>query len=198
MGSIRVMNSNDVNAVVKVHLSSFQGFFLTFLGRRFLSELYTGIVADATGIAFVYREEARILGFVTGISQPAGFYDRLLHRLWWRFALASLMPILKNPSIIPRLLRAFRKPQDVSNQPDTGTLMSVAVSPEVQSRGLGQALVKAFLEEATNRGLMHVDLTTDKNNNDSVNQFYERMGFRCSRTFVTSEGREMKEYVIDL
>jgi ribosomal protein S18 acetylase RimI-like enzyme len=76
--------------------------------------------------------------------------------------------------------------------------MSVAVAPEAQGRGLGQALVRAFLEEAADRGLKHVDLTTDKNNNDSVNQFYQRMRFRCSRTFVTSEGREMNEYVIDL
>jgi len=192
------MDINDVNAVVKVHLSSFQGFFLTFLGHQFLSELYAGIVADSTGIAFVYREEARVLGFVAGTSQPAGFYSRLLHRRWWRFASASLIPILKNPLIIPRLLRAIRKPQDDPNQPDTGTLMSVAVSPEAQGRGLGQALVKAFLEEAAERGLKHVDLTTDKNNNDSVNQFYQRMGFRCSRNFVTSEGREMNEYVIGL
>ncbi|TRZ52744.1 GNAT family N-acetyltransferase [bacterium] len=198
VGNIRAMNINDVNAVVKVHLSSFQGFFLTFLGRQFLSELYAGIVADSTGIAFVYREEARVLGFVAGTSHPAGFYSRLLHRRWWRFASASLIPILKNPLIIPRLLRAIRKPQDVSNQPDTGTLMSVAVSPEAQSRGLGQALVKAFLEEAADRGLKHVDLTTDKHNNDSVNQFYQHMRFRCSRTFVTSEGREMNEFVIDL
>jgi len=198
VGNIRAMDINDVNAVVKVHLSSFQGFFLTFLGRQFLSELYAGIVADSTGIAFVYREEARVLGFVAGTSQPAGFYSRLLHRRWWRFASASLIPILKNPLIIPRLLRAIRKPQDVSNQPDTGTLMSVAVAPDAQSRGLGQALVKAFLEEAAERGLKHVDLTTDKNNNDSVNQFYQRMGFRCSRTFVTSEGREMNEYLIGL
>ena len=198
MGNIRAMNVNDVNAVVKVHLSSFQGFFLTFLGRQFLSELYAGIVVDSTGIAFVYREEDRVLGFIAGTSQPAGFYSHLLHRRWWRFALASLIPILKNPLIIPRLLRAFRKPQDVSNQPDTGTLMSIAVTPEAQGRGLGQVLVKAFLEEAADRGLKHVDLTTDKNNNDSVNQFYQRMGFQCSRTFVTSEGREMNEYVIDL
>lgn len=198
MGNVRAMNINDVNAVVKVHLSSFQGFFLTFLGHQFLNELYAGIVADSTGIAFVCREDDHILGFVAGTSQPAGFYSRLLHRSWWRFALASLIPILKNPLIIPRLLRAFRKPQDVSNQPDTGTLMSIAVAPEMQGRGLGQALVKAFLEEAADRGLKYVDLTTDKNNNDFVNQFYQRMGFRCSRTFVTPEGREMNEYVIDI
>ena len=193
---IRPMQMRDKNEVVSVHLASFQGFFLTFLGRQFLSELYAAIVDDATGVAFVCSEGARVLGFVAGTSQPAGFYSRLLQRRWWRFGMASLVPILKNPLIIPRLLRAFRKPQDVADRPDIGTLMSIAVSPDSQGRGIGQSLVKAFLEEAAKRGLKYVNLTTDKNNNDSVNQFYQRLGFRCARTFVTSEGREMNEYVI--
>jgi GNAT superfamily N-acetyltransferase len=59
-------------------------------------------------------------------------------------------------------------------------------------------LVNAFLEEAAKRGLRQVDLTTDKLNNDSVNAFYLRLGFVCSRCFVTAEGREMNEYSIDL
>jgi ribosomal protein S18 acetylase RimI-like enzyme len=187
----------DVPEVVNTHLKSFTGFFLSFLGYQFLRELYVGILKDSAGIAYVYEDQGHILGFVAGTSQPAGFYSRLLKRRWWRFGLASLVPILKNPLIVPRLLQAFRKPQDVSDQPDAGTLMSIAVSPDSQGRGLGQALVKAFLKEAADRGLKYVDLTTDKNNNDSVNQFYRRMGFRCSRTFITSEGREMNEYVID-
>jgi len=196
--SIRLATVADVDAVVDVHSASFSGFFLTFLGRQFLSELYAGVITDSTGIAFVYIKENRISGFVAGTSQPAGFYSRLLRHRWWRFALASLVSILKNPIIIPRLLRAFQKSQDVSVQMSTGTLMSIAVAPEAQGCGLGQALVKVFLEEAARRGLKHVDLTTDKNNNDSVNQFYQRLGFQCSQTFITPEGREMNEYLINL
>jgi ribosomal protein S18 acetylase RimI-like enzyme len=192
------MTMADVPEVVNTHLKSFTGFFLSFLGYQFLRELYVGVLKDSAGIAYVYEDQGRILGFVAGTSQPAGFYSRLLLRRWWRFGLASFVPILKNPLIVPRLLQAFRKPQDVSDQPDVGTLMSIAVSPDAQGRGLGQALVRAFLEAAASRGVKYVDLTTDKNDNDSVNQFYRRMGFRCSRTFITPEGREMNEYVIEV
>jgi len=198
MSSIRPMQLVDVKDVVEIHLKSFRGFFLTFLGPRFLSEFYMGILDDPTGLAYVNMEAECVTGFVAGASEPLGFYGRLLRRRWWRFAFSALIPALKNPLIIPRLLRAIRKPQDVFNQPETGTLMSVAVAPESQGQGKGQLLVKTFLKEAANRGLKHVDLTTDKNNNDSVNQFYQRMGFRCSRTFITPEGREMNEYVMDL
>jgi ribosomal protein S18 acetylase RimI-like enzyme len=175
-----------------------RAFFLTFLGPRFLSELYLGILDDPTGFAYVNIDAGRVTGFVAGTSEPPDLYSRLLHRRWWRFALSALIPALKNPLIIPRLLRAVRKPRDVLNQPETGTLMSVAVAPEAQGQGMGQVLVKAFLEEAARRGLKHIDLTTDKNNNLSVNQFYRHMGFRVFRTFITPEGREMNEYVMDL
>jgi len=46
--------------------------------------------------------------------------------------------------------------------------------------------------------LRYVDLTTDYMNNDSVNQFYTKLGFRCTRTIATPEGRKMNEYVLDL
>jgi ribosomal protein S18 acetylase RimI-like enzyme len=63
---------------------------------------------------------------------------------------------------------------------------------------VGQALVGAFLEEAKQHGLKHVNLTTDRDNNDLVNHFYQEFGFRCYRSFITPEGRAMIEYVIDV
>lgn len=76
--------------------------------------------------------------------------------------------------------------------------MSIAVLPECQGSGIGQLLVRAFLDEAKRRGLRQVDLTTDRDNNESANRFYQRMGFVCERSFVTPENRAMNEYVIDL
>jgi ribosomal protein S18 acetylase RimI-like enzyme len=198
MNNIRPMRSRDVKDIVEIHLKSFPGFFLTFLGPRFLHEFYTGVLNDPAGFAFVYTDNGRVIGFVAGASAPSNFYSRLLQQRWWRFAFTSFMPALRNPLIIPRLFRAFRKPQDVSKRADTGTLMSVAVAPDAQGHGVGRTLVDAFLKEAIHRKLKYVDLTTDRDNNNSVNQFYVSRGFRCSRVFVTSEGRVMNEYIIDL
>lgn len=195
---IRRMGSSDVPSVVQVHLESFYGFFLTFLGPSFLRELYAATLADPSGIGFVAEKEQGIYGFVAGTSQPAGFYQHLLRQRWWRFGVAAIPAILKNPLIVPRLLRAFRKPQESASQPDTGTLMSIAITPEAQGQGVGQALVETFLEEARRRGLKHVNLTTDRDNNDPGNHFYRKLGFRCSMSFITPEGRSMNEYMIDV
>ncbi|MEN6300234.1 MAG: GNAT family N-acetyltransferase [Anaerolineaceae bacterium] len=194
---IRSMKSADIDQVVDVHLNSFEGFFLSFLGRDFLTQLYSSIIQDADGIAFV-SEEQRVIGFVAGTAQPSNFYRRLIIHRWWRFGLASIKPVIKNPSIISRLFRALKMPQSASNEANRGSLLSIAVLPEYQGKGIGELLVKAFLDESARRGLKKVDLTTDAIDNDGVNHFYKKLGFVIERSFETPEGRSMNEYLINI
>ena len=109
--TIRSARESDAASMVDVHMKSFPGFFLTFLGDAFLRELYAATISDQAGIAFVAEENSRVVGFVTGTDEPAGFYRRLLRQRWWRFGRASVWPFIRRPSIAPRLLRAFKKPQ---------------------------------------------------------------------------------------
>jgi ribosomal protein S18 acetylase RimI-like enzyme len=195
---IRYVRVTDVPGIVKIHLESFPGFFLTFLGSTFLRELYIAILCDPTGIGFIAEDEKAIQGFVTGTHQPSGFYHRLLHQRWWRFGLASVLPVLRNPKIIPRLLGAFSRREQIDIHENCALLMSIAVDPEFQGQGIGKLLIDAFLNEAKNRGVSQVNLTTDKVDNDAVNAFYKRVGFWLNSSFITPEGREMNEYIIDL
>jgi ribosomal protein S18 acetylase RimI-like enzyme len=196
--SVVPMKIDHIKSVIDVHIQSFRGFFLTFLGRDFLSELYRGIITDSSGIAFVAISENCVVGFVAGTDQPAGFYERLIRRRWWRFGLYAFPVVLKKPSASFRLWRALSMPKIVTKEQSRGTLMSIAIMPGQQSKGIGQLLVKSFLEESIKRGLKKVDLLTDKLNNDSANSFYLRQGFNLLRSFTTPEGREMNEYIIDL
>jgi ribosomal protein S18 acetylase RimI-like enzyme len=194
------MRADDLDAVVDVHMRSFPGFFLTSLGGSFLRELYGAIITDETGIAIVGTGEGgTIVGFVAGTTHPSGFYRRLIARRLWRFAAAAFLPLLRSPRILPRLLRALSLPRKSETSGERAALlMSLAVSPDVQRGGMGRMLNDAFLEEALRRGATRVLLTTDKTGNDTVNSFYQKAGFRVSRTFVTPEGREMYEYEIVL
>ena len=195
---IRKMELKDIPQVVAVHLESFQGFFLSFLGPAFLKQLYTSILGDPSGMAFVFVGDCQVMGFVAGTIQPAGFYRRLIQKHWWRFALASLSPMIRRPSIFPRLLRALKLPgQDLAGD-RCGTLLSLAVLPGFQGRGIGSALVREFLSEAADKQLGQVILTTDRNQNDDVNRFYQGLGFLLNREFITPEGREMNEYKFHL
>ena len=192
---IRPMHTRDVTSVVRVHTSSFANFFLTFLGPSFLKELYSGTIIDPSSIAIVADSDRTVDGFVTGTVAPAGFYRRLIRKRWWRFGLASVIPLIRRPTIAPRLLRAFAMPNQTANKQFCATLMSIAVDPNIQCKGIGRTLVLAFLRESSRRGIKQVDLTTDAVNNDAVNHFYANLGFVCNREFITPEGRQMREWV---
>lgn len=196
--TIRAMYLEDIPVVVSIHLQSFQNFFLSSLGRAFLRELYTAIFNDHSGISFVACVDGQIYGFVAGTDHPSGFYRRLIKQRWWRFGFASILPVLRQPAIIPRLLRAFTMPQRVETGERVATLMSIAVLPDTQGQRLGRQLVSVFLQECSNRKLTQVNLTTDRLNNDNANEFYRRLGFKCLRSFTTPEGRVMNEYEISL
>lgn len=196
---IRRMEGGNVPRVVEIHLASFPGFFLTFLGVRFLSLYYAGICAAPEGIAYVYVDDAGSpAGFVAGTSDPRGFYSRLLRRDWIRFSLASLAAVIRKPSICPRIARGFLHPSRNPAGKDVAGLYSIGVLPSLQGTGAGKKLVVTFLEEARSRGCRRVFLTTDRDGNDTVNAFYRKMGFRVEREYATPEGRWMNEYWINL
>jgi ribosomal protein S18 acetylase RimI-like enzyme len=195
---LKKMTKRDIPAVVQVHQQSFVGFFLTFLGPTFLCELYTAVLIDPSGICFIVERQGNVIGFVIGTEQSVGLYRRLLYQRWWRFAVAAVRPLLSRPAILLRLLRAFSAHAAATQVNKRGTLMSIAVLPDRQYSGVGKMLVKAFLQEAAHRGLYQVDLTTDRDHNEAANRFYQKLGFVCTRSFTTPEGRVMNEYVIDL
>ena len=195
---IRPMKDEDTNEVATVHTRSFQGFFLTFLGRRFLNELYAAIVQDPYGIAYVAEGKNGILGFVAGSASPTDLYRNMLRQRFLRFAWASMYGLIQKPTILPRLLRAFRKPSEGNPVENSGTLMSIGVLPETQGSGIGKKLVHVFLSNARQRGLDYILLTTDADDNFATNEFYRKLGFWIHNTFTTPEGRRMNEYIISL
>ena len=197
--AIRPAAPTDVAAIVSVHLESFPGFFLTFLGPRFLNVLYRTTLQQPDAIGFVaVAKPACVIGFVIGVTLQASLYRRLISQHLIAFAWASLGAVLRSPTILPRLLRAFGRSAEATEQASDCLLMSIAVHPSAQGQYAGADLVHSFLTEARQRGARAVSLTTDRNGNDRVNHFYQSLGFTLDRTFVTAEGRAMNEYIIDL
>lgn len=194
------MKTAHVDQVVRVHLQSFPGFFLTVMGPRFLRLLYGEILKSPDHVAFVALDEASdmIIGFVAGVTKQSNFYGRLARQNWFNFALVSIPVVLRHPTIVPRLLRAFTYSKKTQSAAAQALLMSIAVLPGSMGRGIGQLLANQFLTAMWRQGIMSVSLTTDRVNNERTNRFYHKLGFEIARTYVTPEGRWMNEYVIDL
>jgi ribosomal protein S18 acetylase RimI-like enzyme len=84
-----------------------------------------------------------------------------------------------------------------NHEPESAELMSLAVDPGHEHRGVGRALVAAFAERVATSGERRLWLTTDAADNDRVIHFYESQGFSRSSEFVTAEGRVMVELTRD-
>ncbi len=196
---IHRLEHQHLKQAVEVHLKAFPGFFLSFLGPRFLTEFYRSFIEDDAGIGFVALDTSseNVVGVVVGPLIPAGYFKRLLKRKWWAFCLASMSAVLKKPSVIKRLFRAvFYRGDTPANVEGLALLSSIAVSPDVQAKGLGSSLVRAFMDQVKRRGGRGVFLTTDAEGNDKVNRFYEKIGFSLESSYATPEGRKMNRYVL--
>lgn len=188
-----------VEAVVDIHLAAFPGFFLSFLGRGFLRELYKAFATDKTGVSLVAEEPAtgEVLGFAAGTLDPGRFFRSLLQRRWWAFGFSSLPAMVRNPRSTLRIFRAVSYRGDMPEGRTRALLSSIGVIPGQQERGLGNDLLKRWVETARGKGAAGCYLTTDAENNDAVNRFYARNGWQVESEFVTPEGRKMYRYTLD-
>ena len=201
ISSSRKATTKDLPSIVSLHVSVFRGFFLTLLGRRFLSELYRGFIAEQDGICRVIEAElqpgqAAVVGFVAGTVRPEIFFRRLLFRRGMFFACAAVPGLLKHPMLVfPRLVNAIRyrgaRPPSIEH---AALLSSIGVDPKVARLGFGRMLVDIFCEDAVALGARAVYLTTAQQGNDSVNTFYDRAGFRLLAAKRSKNGRVMNTY----
>jgi ribosomal-protein-alanine N-acetyltransferase len=60
--------------------------------------------------------------------------------------------------------------------PHEAYIQTIAVAPAMQGRGIGTALLTTLIDEATRRGVGHLDLEVRADNN-SAQRLYERHGF---------------------
>jgi ribosomal protein S18 acetylase RimI-like enzyme len=191
------MRLDELPQVVNLHMESFPGFFLSFLGPDFLSLFYRSVHEDPEGVLLVACTGTTIVGVSAAVENQAAFYRRMLRRKW-AFGRAALAAVIEQPAITLRLVRALNKPVEVQASVADACILSLAVLPEYRDQGFGEQLVDAVCRELTKRDAEAVCLTTDRVKNDAVNRFYQRIGFRLARTFVTPEGRALNEYLLPL
>lgn len=192
---IRILRDTEyVNQIVDIHIRTFTGFFLTFLGRGFLRQLYKGFITHNESDIIGAFEGDKLIGFAAYSKNISGFYKYLIKRSLFPFAWYSFLAFFKKPGIMFRLLRAFTYSKESKREELYIELSSIGVLPEAKGKGVGSALISELKKEFKACEYQYIKLETDKLNNDSVNAFYLKNGFVLDHSYVTPEGREMNEY----
>lgn len=183
-----------VEEIVEIHMQSFPGFFLTFLGRGFLCQLYRGFLEYPEGGILTAVDDGRIVGFLAYTSELSGFYKFLLKKHLIPFAWYGMLGCLKKPRIFFRLLRAFFRPREARRREPYMELSSIGVLPSYQRTGAGGSLISALKKKASAAECSYIKLETDAEHNHGVNCFYQKHGFVLDHAYETWEGRRMNEY----
>ena len=191
-------NKSRVNEVVKVHMQSFKGFFLTFLGKGFLKQLYKGFVEHENSGILVAVENDKIIGFLAYSGDLSSFYKHLLKRHFLPLAWHAGIAFIRKPKIFFRLMRAFGYSEDAKRDEKYVELSSIGVLPEMEGKGVGSQLIKGLKRKAYGGKYQYIKLETDAENNEAANSFYQKNGFVLDHEYVTHEGRKMNEYRVYL
>lgn len=187
-------NTNRVDEIVNIHMRSFVGFFLSFLGKGFLKQLYKGFIVHSGSGIIVVLEEKKIVGFLAYSEDISGFYKFLIKRYLIPLAWYSVIAFFKKPSILRRILRAFTYSHGARREEKYIELSSIGVLPDKEGQGIGSKLLDALKSKETGKGYNYIKLETDSVNNEVANNFYQKNGFTLDHEYVTHEGRKMNEY----
>lgn len=189
--------AGDIDAVVRIHIKAFSGFFLTKMGYGFLCELYKGFLSHPAGVFIVGEaDDGRLIGFAAGTLSPEHFFYDLRKKRAKHFLIHAIPALLKNPSLVfTKLYSAVFYRGDKPSDLEGGALLSsIGVLPDVVGKAIGSELLSRFESEVFSTGAPFVYLTTDEVGNERVNAFYARNGYAVESRFMQGGKRPMLRY----
>lgn len=192
--SISNIEKDIIDDIVSIHLDTFQGFFLTFLGRGFLKLMYRSYVEHNNSGILVAFEDRTPVGFLAYSGDLSGLYKYMIRHRLIPFAWYSLGAFFRKPTVFMRLVRALLKPGETKRDEKYIELASIGVAPTAKSKGVGSMLIDTLKSYVDFNEYAYITLETDAINNDVANHFYLKNGFVLEREFTTNEGRKMFEY----
>lgn len=183
-----------IDDIVTIHLNTFTGFFLTFMGRGFLNQMYQSYCDYEEAGLLVAEEDGKAIGFLAYSSNFSGLYKFMIKTRLIQFGWYSIGAFFRRPSAFMHIISAFLKPGEAKRVEKYVELSSIGVDPNIKSKGVGSLLIDSLKHIVDFTKFAYINLETDAVNNEGAIHFYEKNGFVRERVFETDEGRKMYEY----
>ncbi len=170
---VRTGGPDDAGAAARLHATRIADGFLSFLGPAFLTRLYRRIAATPDSFLLVAEADGSVLGFVAGSADVGALYRTFLVHDGLAAGVAAA----------PRLVRGWRRVLETLRHGGGGAgtgrgteLLAIAVDPAHAGRGVGGALVAAFLDRVAASGATAAYVVVGADNASAVG-LYARAGF---------------------
>lgn len=198
--NIRLASLNDVGDIVTIHQAAFDNFFLTSLGKHFLTCYYSAFIKSDKGVVYCAEKDGGIVGFSACSYISKGFNASLIKKNLFRFGLEAVRLVFARPKAVVRLARNLNKESSDATINDNGQyaeLYSIAVGPTCQGGGVGRLLLTTT-EDNVKEHNNKISLTTDYYDNDKTMAFYHALGYQDYYEFFTYPDRRMWRLIKEL
>ena len=177
------MTRRQAPAVAALHRDSIRTGLTAWLGQRFCQVLYWGMANTPHSFVLVCEDEKqKVLGFICCATNTSKMYKAVLARKFLLLAIVTAGKFITRPLVLKSIWTSLRRPKTfVSGDfaqwdlPEA-EVVSIAVLPETQGRGVGTQLVEAACREFRQRGLRRVRVWTSEDNLQAT-AFYQKQGF---------------------
>jgi len=189
---IRKPEKEEVYAISDIHLKAFEGFFLSELGKEFLSTYYNSVRVNDRGVLLGCFDDKKLLGFCAATTLSEGFNTYLVKSNFFSFSKIGFFLLFTRPKALLRLLKNFTKSDpSVSDDGHYAELLSIGVSPTAQGKGVGKKLLMALEKYLNDKNVSKLSLTTDFYDNEKTQNFYKGLGYKIMYDFVAYPDRRM-------
>ena len=96
-----------IKQIVAIHMKTFEGFFLTFMGKGFLTKMYLSYCDHPDSGLLVAEEDGAPIGFLAYSANMSGLYKSMIKKRLFFFAFYSIGAFFRKPKVFMRLIRAF-------------------------------------------------------------------------------------------
>lgn len=182
---VRPGGEPDAGPAARLHAGRITDGFLSFLGPAFLTRLYRRIIRTPSSFLLVADASGDVVGFIAGSADVGGLYRSFLARDGIAAGLAAAPRLARGWR---RVLETLRHGSSDGNGTGRGTeLLAVAVDPTHEGRGVGSALVAAFLDRIRTSGTTEAYVVVGADNHGAIG-LYTRAGFVAGAEFELHAG----------
>lgn len=196
MITYREAQINEAENIAIIHLKTFKNFFLSTLGKGFLTVYYKSCIKSKNAISICALDDNNnIIGFCFGAYESKGFHKNLILNNFITFTIQALKIIFSNSKAIIRLFKNLNKEANENDDGDYAELLSIGVLDNMKGLGIGKGLLLEFEKKVKEKKIQQISLTTDYQDNKAVLNFYKSLGYYNFYEFKAYPNRKMYKLI---
>lgn len=205
--NIELAKQEDALEIARIHKAEINKGFLSTLSDSFLKNLYLAIIDSKENFCVVAKENGRVIGFVSGVSDLDAFYSHFFRKYFFK----SFFILFKKFFSISFIVKAFETllypvkekvtavggiPQNAVKLPKA-ELLTMAVRSEFHGQGIASKMFVEFINEMKKRNIASLKVLVGEDLKPAI-AFYEKVGFTFLRNTKVHGKSSSRIYILDL